>query len=59
MPFQLQPLNLLEQERTLVASDLAEQQDLNNRTQRDVERFKNREQLLAKVCTEQPVCPFT
>lgn len=32
-----------------MATELHQQQDLNGRLQRDVERFKNREQLLAKV----------
>lgn len=39
------------QERTFLASDLQLQQDLDGRMQRDVERFKNREELLAKVRT--------
>ena len=37
------------QDRSVVANELAAQQDLNSQAQRDVERFKNREQLLAKV----------
>lgn len=40
---------MLLQERHLVATDLQMQQDLNGRLQRDVERFNNRAQLLAKV----------
>ena len=40
---------VLSQERNLWANDLQMQQDLNGRLQRDVERYKNREQLLAKV----------
>ena len=42
-------VSLLSQERNSVATELHQQQDLNGRLQRDVERFKNREQLLAKV----------
>ncbi len=38
------------QERSLIFNDLQQQQDLNERLKRDVERFKNREQLLNKVC---------
>ena len=37
------------QDRAGVANELAAQQDVNSQAQRDVERFKNREQLLAKV----------
>ena len=42
------------QDRSVVANELAAQQDLNSRAQRDVERFKNREQLLAKVPAKGP-----
>ncbi|KAA6420293.1 MAG: structural maintenance of chromosomes 5 [Trebouxia sp. A1-2] len=41
--------NTSNRERNSVATELHQQQDLNGRLQRDVERFKNREQLLAKV----------
>ena len=37
------------QERNTVAHDLGIEQERNNRMQRDVERFQNREQLLEKV----------
>ena len=47
----IQDASLLSQERNSVATELHQQQDLNGRLQRDVERFKNREQLLAKVPT--------
>lgn len=49
----LSPTNQLHvlymQDRDLVVQELEQQQGLNSRMERDVERFKNREQLLAKV----------
>ena len=44
------------QDRLTVATELAAQQNVNSRAQRDVERFKNREQLLAKVCQVTQFC---
>ena len=44
------------QEHSGLAAELATQQDLNNRAQRDVERFLNREQLLAKVPLHLDAC---
>ena len=36
----------------MIAEDLAVQQRLNSNMQRDVERFRNREQLLDKVSSD-------
>lgn len=44
-----QPAPFWLQDRSVVANELAAQQNLHGQAQRDVERFKNREQLLAKV----------